>query len=134
MLVGKLIRQMEPLRYFPYVLAGAVAISVGVVWSKRRRKTPEQHEQERRVRINQEGRITDGTVLDTNESNAAQLVIYTYDVGGVTYEASQDVTNLRHFVDLHACRIGLPASIKYDPQNPGNSIVVAEGWTGLRRK
>jgi hypothetical protein len=62
------------------------------------------------------------------------LVIYTYDVSGVTYEASQDVTNLRHVVDLHACRIGLPASVKYDPQNPGNSIVVGEGWTGLRRR
>src|SRR5687767_4053581 len=125
---------METLRYLPYILAGAAAFSVGAVFARRKRKSPEQHEQERRVRINQEGRITDGTVLDTNESNTAQLVIYTYDVGGVTYEASQDVTGLRHVVDLHACRIGLPASIKYDPHNPGNSIVVAEGWTGIRRR
>jgi hypothetical protein len=125
---------MDPLRYLPYILTGAAAFSVGAVIAKRRRKTPEQHEEARRLRINQEGRITDGTVLDTNESNAEQLVIYSYDVGGVSYEASQDVTNLRHFVDLHACRIGLPASIKYDPHNPGNSIVVAEGWTGLRKR
>jgi hypothetical protein len=50
----------------------------------------------------------------------------------VSYEASQDVTHLRHMVDLHTCRVGLPASIKYDPTNPGNSIVVAETWSGLR--
>lgn len=103
---------------------------------RRGKKTPEQREQERRKRINATGRITDGTVIDTHEvdeaGHAAQLVIYRYDVGGVSYEASQDVTTLRQLVDLHNCRIGLPASIKYDPQNPGNSIVVAEGWTGLR--
>ena len=125
---------MDPLRTSAYILAAAVTVTAGIVVSRKRRKTPEQHEQARRLQILQSGRITDGTVLDTNESDDAQLVIYTYDVSGVTYEASQDVTLLRHVVDLHACRIGLPASVKYDPQNPGNSIVVAEGWTGLRRK
>jgi hypothetical protein len=35
-------------------------------------------------------------------------------------------------VDLHSCRAGLMTSIKYDPGNPGNSIVIAENWTGLR--
>jgi hypothetical protein len=125
---------MDPLRISAYVLTGAVALTAGVVIARKRRKSPDEREQERRLQILQSGRITDGTVLDTNESDEAQLVIYTYDVSGVTYEASQDVTNLRHVVDLHACRIGLPASVKYDPANPGNSIVVAEGWTGLRRK
>jgi hypothetical protein len=125
---------MDPLRTSAYILTAAIALTAGIVVSRKRRKTPEQREQERRLQILNSGRITDGTVLDTNESDEAQLVIYTYDVSGVTYEASQDVTLLRHVVDLHACRIGLPASVKYDPQNPGNSIVVAEGWTGLRRK
>jgi hypothetical protein len=50
----------------------------------------------------------------------------------VTYEASQDVTHLRHRVDLHTCRIGVPTSVKYDPHNPANSIIVAEEWSGLR--
>ncbi len=84
------------------------------------------------------GRITDGTVLDVHEERGQagrvqQLLIYRYDVAGVSYEASQDVTHLRHLVDLHSCRLGLPASVKYDAQNPGNSIVLAEGWTGLRK-
>jgi len=105
-------------------------------WLRSKRKTPEEYERERRLRIATAGRITDGTVLDAQEMNVdekpAQLVIYRYDVGGVSYEASQDITHLRQFVDLHTCRIGLPTSVKYDPQNPGNSIVIAEGWTGLR--
>ena len=129
-----------PLRLYPAVgiAAAALGLSVAVgVWVRRRRKTPEQREQERRMRVSGVGRITDGTVTDVKEmklngSGELQLLIYQYDVAGVSYEASQDVTNLRHMVDLHTCRVGLPASIKYDPTNPVNSIVVAENWTGLR--
>jgi hypothetical protein len=61
------------------------------------------------------------------------LLIYTYDVAGVSYEASQDVTHLRQFIDLYSCRLGLPASVKYDPHNPGDSIVISEKWSGLRQ-
>ena len=104
--------------------------------ARRRRKTPEQMERQRRDFLQQVGRIIDGTVIDVAEidqhGSPVQLLIYTYDVAGVSYEASQDVTHLRQHIDMHTCRIGLPASIKYDPQNPGNSIVIAEGWSGLR--
>ncbi len=117
----------------------ALALVLGLVlWLRSRRKTPEQIERERRLRLNAMGRITDGTVLDVHEAPGErgatqQLLVYRYDVAGVSYEASQDVTHLRHLVDLHSCRIGLPASVKYDAQNPGNSIIIAEGWTGLRK-
>lgn len=126
------------LRLYPLIAVAAVALLGGaVVWARSRRKTPEQLEQERRLRISEIGRITDGTVTDVSEvdvngSSEMQLLIYQYDVSGVSYEASQDVTNLRHMVDLHSCRAGLMSSIKYDPANPGNSIVIAENWTGLR--
>ena len=58
--------------------------------------------------------------------------IYRYDVGGVSYEASQDITQLRQFINVNSCKLGLPSSVKYDPHNPGNSIVVSEAWTGIR--
>lgn len=125
-------------RLYSIVALLVTGVSLGVtLWIRRHRKTPEQREQERRLRISEQGRITDGTVIDVSElalngSGELQLLIYQYDVAGVSYEASQDVTHLRHLVDLHTCRLGLPASIKYDPSNPGNSIVVAENWTGLR--
>ena len=127
-----------PTSYYLLAVAAAVLLLSGVVfWLRRRSKTPEQLERERRLRLNAMGRITDGTVLDVHEERAGgrvqQLLIYRYDVAGVSYEASQDVAHLRHLVDLHSCRIGLPASVKYDAQNPGNSIVIAEGWTGLRK-
>ena len=87
---------------------------------------------------NQVGRITDGTVIDVQEVTAnghrpSTMLIYQYDVAGVSYEASQDVTYLRQWINLHSCRLGLPTSVKYDPHNPGNSMVISEGWMGLRQ-
>ena len=130
---------MISIRVYGIVLAAVILIGViSYLWIAGRRKTPEQREKERRMGLNTYGRITDGTVIDTQEidhgSTSSQLVVYRYEISGVSYEASQDVTSLRHFVDLHTCRIGLPASVKYDPQNPGNSIVIAEGWSGLRKR
>jgi len=118
-------------------LAGLGLLGAGAALSRLGRKTPQQLERERRLRISEIGRITDGTVIDVNEiqiggSEEIQLLVFRYDVAGVSYEASQDVTSLRHRVDLHSCRSGLMTSIKYDPSNPGNSIVIAEDWTGLR--
>ncbi|HWZ43144.1 MAG TPA: DUF3592 domain-containing protein [Candidatus Saccharimonadales bacterium] len=132
---------MMNLDFSSYVLLGigaAVLIVAFSYWRFKLRKTPEQRERERRQRLCTTGRITTGTVIDVSELESGkagelQLLIYHYDVSGVSYEASQDVTHLRHLVDLHNCRIGLPASIRYDPANPGNSIVVAESWTGLRQ-
>jgi hypothetical protein len=61
------------------------------------------------------------------------VLIYHYDVAGVSYECSQEVTYLRPLINLHSCRLGLPTSVRYDPQNPGNSLVVSERWIGLRQ-
>jgi hypothetical protein len=122
-------------------MAGASGAAAIIGWMRSHKKTPDDTERDRRLRIQEIGRITDGTVTDAQEipgdddgNGEAQLVMYTYDVSGVTYEASQDISSLRHLVDLHSCRIGLPASIKYDPKSPGNSIVVCETWSGLRTK
>ena len=129
---------MNELRLYSLIAIAGVGLLFGAnAWARSRRKSPDQKERERRMRISEMGRITDGTVIDVNEmqtngSGELQLLIYHYDVAGVSYEASQDVSSLRHMVDLHSCRAGLMTSIKYDPGNPGNSIVISENWTGLR--
>ena len=121
------------------VMAAGTAAAAASVWQwiRSHRTTPEQRERQRRQRLAQIGRICDGTVVDVQEISAnghgpTRLLIYSYDVGGVSYEASQDVTHLRQIVDIESCKLGLPSSVRYDPRNPGNSIVVSEAWTGLR--
>ena len=130
---------MNAFGFYAGLAAGISAASVGVwQWIRAHRTTPEQRERARRQRLAQIGRICDGTVVDVQEivangSGPMQLIMFTYDVGGVSYEASQDVTHLKRAIDIHSSKLGLPTSVKYDPQNPGNSIVVAEAWTGIRQ-
>ena len=121
------------------LLLGIIGLAVlSYALLRRKPKTAEDLERERRVWLNTVGRITDGTVIDVQEieaegNRAATMLIYQYDVAGVSYEASQDVTYLRQWINLHSCRLGLPTSVKYDSRNPGNSMVIAEGWMGLRQ-
>ena len=128
---------MTTIRLYAAIGGAVAALALSAAyWIRSRRKTPEQIERERRQHLSLHGRICDGTVLDVQEvqsnGTGAQFIVYTYEIGGVAYEASQDITHLRQFVDIHSCKLGLPTSIKYDPANPGNSIVIAEEWTGLR--
>ena len=129
---------MIDLRLYTMVVGGAGVLLVAYFLLRRKPKTAEELERDRRAWLDQVGRITDGTVIDVQElradhEHASTFLIYQYDVAGVSYEASQDVTYLRQRINLHSCRLGLPTSVRYDPQNPGNSIVVSEKWMGLRQ-
>jgi len=130
---------MDSLRLYGLVVAGSAVALGAYAFLRRKPKNPDALEKQRRAWLEGIGRITDGTVIDVQELSAdgrgrsATMLIYKYDVAGVSYECSQDVTYLRHWINLHSCRLGLPTSVKYDPQNPGNSLVISEGWIGLRQ-
>jgi len=129
---------MNPFRLYALILGGSGAALAAYLLLRRKPKGLEELERGRREWLDRVGRITDGTVIDVQEvqhddQKSSTLLIFQYDVAGVSYEASQDVTYLRHFINLHSCRLGLPTSVRYDPQNPGNSIVVSERWMGLRQ-
>jgi hypothetical protein len=128
---------MTPTRLYILILAVAAVVTLAYFILRRKPKTADDLERERREWLDRIGRITDGTVIDVQEmpanNRSATFLIYHYDVAGVSYEASQDVTYLRQLINLHSCRLGLPTSVRFDPQNPGNSIVLSERWMGLRQ-
>jgi len=129
---------MTPFHLYAFVLVVAGVVLVTYFLIRRKPKTSQDLERERRAWLDQVGRITDGTVIDVQEipgavHKSSTVLIYHYDVAGVSYECSQEVTYLRPLVNLHSCRLGLPTSVRYDPQNPGNSLVVSERWIGLRQ-
>jgi hypothetical protein len=129
---------MTPFHLYATVLAVAGAVLVTYFLFRRKPKAGKDLERERRAWLDQVGRITDGTVIDVQEvpgtdHKSATVLIYHYDVAGVSYECSQDVTYLRPLINLHSCRLGLPTSVRYDPHNPGNSLVISERWMGLRQ-
>jgi hypothetical protein len=119
-------------------LAAVAALSASVLWFiYRKRPTAEELERARRQLLTQSGRIVDGMLLDVHELEAEQgrtltMLLFSYRNGGVDYECSQDITDMPGVVDVAHVRAGFPCSIRYQPGNPQNSIVVAEKWSGLR--
>jgi hypothetical protein len=122
---------------------GAAAVAVvslataGVWLLRRKRPTPDELERARRRFLVQSGRLVDGMLLDVADVDAGEdrqhtMLIYNYRIGGVDYECSQDVTALSAVLDAKQVRAGFPCSVRYQPGNPQNSIVVAEQWSGLR--
>lgn len=113
---------------------------------------PEEVERRRRLHLNQIGRIAEGQVVELSEhppfpakkpkglfgarsladTRLRKLVSYSYAISGVTYHTAQDVTGLESQIRFDRIAAGQPASIKYDPSNPSDSILAADDWSGLR--
>ena len=120
-----------PQHWRPVAVATAAVLSLAT-WTTyfvlSRRPTPAQIEERRRRQLAERGRIIDGVVVGAHPSeHAPTMIFYTYRVAGVRYECSQDVTAL----PLRALHLDAPIQVRYSPQNPGNSIVLAETWNGL---
>ena len=115
---------------------------------------PEAEERKRRLHLNLIGRIAEGQVVELAQHPAPpaeprrgflgmrsqplpdnrprSLVSYSYSISGVTYHTAQDITGLESQVRFERLVTGYPTSVKYDPANPSDSIVVADDWSGLR--
>jgi hypothetical protein len=116
---------------------GAALLALGLWMVFRKRPTAEELERARRLFLAHSGRLVDGMLLDVCEVEAEDgrtltMLLYSYRIGGVDYESSQDITDMRGVVDALQVRAGFPCSARYQPGNPHNSIVVAEEWSGLR--
>ncbi len=121
-------------------LAAIASVAAVATWLVlRKRPTAEELEKARREFLVQSGRIVDGMLLDSYDVQAEDgrtlsMLLFNYRIGGVDYECSQDVTLLGGDVNAAKVRAGFPCSVRYQPGNPQNSIVVAEGWSGLRER
>lgn len=136
--------------------AAAVLLAAGgaVFWWRHRPLDPDEVERRRRAHLNRIGRIVEGEILEVLEAppdaapvkrrmslsaarapqrtnGARQLLFYKYSISGVTYETAQDVTGMEERAQLKKIVLGQPASVKYDPANPSNSILISDDWSGL---
>jgi hypothetical protein len=127
------------------------AILVAAFSLLRRPPNPEETERKRRAHLNQIGRICEGQIVELVEQAAdtprtgfgfshrarvaarnRTLVCYSYSISGVTFQTAQDITSLEERLQVERLASGQPTSIKYDPANPSNSILITEDWSGLR--
>jgi len=143
--------------WLPLAALAALALVGIIFWLRRKPEDPGEIERQRRAFLNRVGRIVEGQVLEvvdhahnphlerpgvigakTKPASASvgangtqKLLYYTYSISGVTYETAQDVTGLEERLLLTRVAVGQTASVKYDPSNPSNSILLADDWSGL---
>jgi hypothetical protein len=138
---------MNYLTVHPWEIAAAVVggglLALGLWLIFHKRPTAEELERARRKFLSHSGRLVDGMLLDVCQvacpartkketDRTLTMLIFSCRIGGVDYESSQDITDLNGFLDAAEVRAGFPCSVRYQPGNPQNSIVVAEEWSGLR--
>ena len=138
-------------------MAAAVmlAIGAGFYWLRPQPEDPTELERARRAHVNRVGRIVEGHILEIREEQSSpaiskssassmkpktvpninnvdpKLLYYTYSISGVTYETAQDISGMQEGVIFEKVVAGQSASVKYDPSNPSNSILVSDDWSGL---
>jgi len=113
------------------VMGGAAAAGLsawGIYRYIKGRPSAAELERRRRANLHARGKMGDANLLEYRE----QMVVYSYAIGGVEYMASQDLSDLEPQLPADRWSTIGPASIKYDPRNPANSIVLSEEWSGLR--
>ena len=81
-------------------------------------------DEQRREFLHSKGRITDGTILDIEQSEAGEeIIIYYYTVQGVDFESSEILTDQQRENPLKYAP-GAKVGVKFDPKNHGNSMLV----------
>jgi hypothetical protein len=97
-------------------------------WFLRFFDNAEKRERKRRQFLEKSGRIGEALITDVTET----MLFYSYIVRGVQYEASQDVKGLEDRLPAPPERLAGMAHVRYALNNPANSMLVAEGWCGVR--
>src|SRR5260370_10140025 len=109
--------------------AVAVLLIAGGTWLfLNSRQTAADRERRRRLTVNRAGRMGDATIIDVRDC----VLFYAYEVRCVAYTTSQDASDFKQLLPSETCRLVGPAGIKYCSNNPANSIVICEEWSGLR--
>lgn len=109
------------------VAVALVALAIFVVL-RVVRGSPEKRERKRRLAVHRQGRLGDALITEAT----GETLYYSYSIRGVQYAASQDITSLRERLPPEPERLIGVASLKYAPNNPANSILVCEEWSGIR--
>ncbi len=97
---------------------------MGLLGIFKRKKQPADSDAARREFLSQKGRITEGTIIEGDMTDAGdEVVCYIYSVQGVDFESSDILTDEQKENSLHYAP-GAKVSVRFDPKNHGNSMLV----------
>jgi len=88
-----------------------------------KKKKRQDHDAARRLHLLENGRITDGRIIDTFVDNRGrEIAFYLYTLNGVDFESSEVLTDEQRRDPLKYAP-GAKVGIRYDPRNQGNSML-----------
>ena len=118
------------LELFVLSLIGTLLIVAAVRILMGCRRSAQERERRRRLAVNNSGLLGYAVITDVRDN----CVVYSYSARGVSYTAGQDLSQLKSLIgDTELESFIGPATMKYEPGNPANSIVLCEEWSGLPR-
>ncbi|MEZ5345327.1 MAG: hypothetical protein R2681_07210 [Pyrinomonadaceae bacterium] len=89
-----------------------------------KRSKPDNSQEARRRTLLQHGRITEAMIVDTEMNDAGdEIAHYVYSVQGVDFESSEILTEEQRMDQLKYAP-GATVTVRFDPRNHGNSILV----------
>jgi hypothetical protein len=80
-------------------------------------------EMQRRQHLLQNGRITEGTIIDSETTEAGEVVFYVYNVHGVDFESSELISEEQMSEPLKYAP-GAKIGVRYDQKQHGNSMLI----------
>ncbi len=87
----------------------------------KKKKTPDENS--RRDFLLNNGRITEGTIIDNEILDSGdEIVFYVYNIQGVDFESSDVLTEKQKESPVKYAP-GAKVSIRYDPKNHGNCVL-----------
>ncbi len=88
-----------------------------------KRKKKNMSENGRREFLLKHGRITEGTIIDSDTAeNGDEIAYYFYTINGVDFESSDILTEVQRQNPIKYAP-GAKVSIRFDPKNHGNSVL-----------
>lgn len=88
-----------------------------------KRKKKEISENERKEFLLKHGRITEGTIIDSETTAGGdEIAYYFYSINGVDFESSDTLTAKQKENPIKYAP-GAKVSIRFDPKNHGNSVL-----------
>jgi hypothetical protein len=122
------IRDSASVQVVLLLVVSAALIAAAIYILYRMRRNPRDKEKRRRMAVNLHGRLSEAIITEVQDNT----VYYSYSISGVVYTASQDISQLRELIQTDPERLIGNVSLKYQPRNPANSIILCEDWSGLR--
>ena len=77
---------------------------------------------QRREYLARFGRITDGTVIESEAADNGEIIYYSYSIHGADYESSE-IISAERLINVLKYAPGAKIGVRYDPKQHANSIL-----------